>query len=185
MRDIGKVVSEIGRAMASLEPDLGEQAVPPGRWFDGFWDFVVENRLRLQTGPVWEINGFTMQLPWSLLVLASAEEAYPIAEIYVFVEAKDRRPAISAPWPVSSVTIPGNGEVSQGAPDPLDRPHDRELAAAITRLGFTPRVGYWGIRCDWHRPADMSADEVCFAMRAALADAPKLLPLALNLARTA
>lgn len=185
MRNIGKVVSEIERAMASLEPGLGKQVVPPGRWFDGFWDFVVENRLRLQTGPCWEINGFTLQLPWSLLVIASAEDAYPIAEIYVFVEAKDRRSEIRAPWPVSSVTIPVNDGVRMGAPDALDRPHDKELAAAIARLGFTPRVGYWGIRCDWRRLSGGSGDADGLALRAALADVPKLLPLALDLARTA
>lgn len=185
MRRIGQVVSEIERAMASLAPALGGHAGQPGHWFDGFWDFVVENRLRLQTGPAWEIDGFTMQLPWSLLVIASAAEAYPAAEIHLFVEAKDRRPSICAPWPVSSVTIPGNDAARMGRPDALDRPHDPALAAAIARLGFTPRVGYWGIRCDWRRPSAVCVDEVAASVRAALAEVPTLLPLALNLARSA
>ena len=171
--------------MASLATALNAKAGKPGRWFDGFWDFVVENRSRFLNGPAWEISGFTLQRPWSLLVLAAAAEADPPVEIYLFVEAKDRRPSIRAPWPVSTLTIPGEGGAEEGRPDALDRPHDKELAAAIARLGFTPRVGYWGIRCDWCLAPNISVDAVAAVVRAALAEVPSVLPLALKLAGTA
>lgn len=171
--------------MASLATTLAGKAEKPGRWFDGFWDFVMENRPRFLNGPAWELSGFTLQRPWSLLVLAAAAEAEPPAEIYLFVEAKDRRPSIRAPWPVSTLTIPGDGGAEEGRPDALDRPHDKELAAAIARLGFAPRVGYWGIRCDWRLLSDISVEAAAAAVRAALAEIPTILPLALKLANTA
>lgn len=185
MPKIEPLISAIEQAMAPLEKALDGCRGSAGDWFDGFWDFVVENRERIKAGPAWEINGYATQRPWSLIIISTTTAAHPVVEIYLFVEDKDYRASARAPWPVCSVVIPGNDPVRVGDRDSFDRPHDQDLAAAIERLGFTPRVGYWGIRCDWISRADASIAAVVEAVRRALANIPQLLQLALDLANTA
>ena len=49
---------------------------------------------------VWEIQGDT----WAIIFILSKHPS-PSLQAHVFVEAKDRRPRVRAPWPVSSVAL--------------------------------------------------------------------------------
>lgn len=163
------VVSVMNQAMDRLALELDEHLTSPGSWFDGFWDFFVENRARIEEGPSWQIAGMS-SFSWAILAIAARPAAHPAAaEVHVFVEARDYRPGIHAPWPVS------------GKRDGLNRPHDKERAEAIRRLGFEPRVGYWGVACTWHTPTEATED-IAETVRLALADVPKVLHLAVDLA---
>lgn len=147
VRSSNPVAPFLGEALARASLLLGGQVTTPGTWFDGFWDFVTDNRDRLTCEPAWEIQG-CIRFPWALEALAPEDPARPLFELYVFVENKDARPGVSAPWPVSSVVL-GGGEAPQMGPrDRFDRPHDPALAEQIRGLGFTPLVGYWGVRCE-------------------------------------
>jgi hypothetical protein len=137
----------LGEALARASLLLGGQVTTPGTWFDGFWDFVTDNRDRLTCEPAWEIQG-CVGFPWALEALAPEAPVRPLFELYVFVESKDTRPGVSAPWPVSSIVLGGNEPAQTGARDRFDRPHDPALAEQIRALGFTPLVGYWGVRCE-------------------------------------
>jgi hypothetical protein len=168
--------------MARVAARLGGQVTPAGAWFDGFWDFFVENRERLARGPAWEIQGAS-QPPWAIEMLAPEEANRPLFELYIFVELKARRPKGVAPWPVSSVLLSGAAPPEMGARDRFDRPHDQAPADDLRRRGFVPLVGYWGVRCEARVPRDDAG--AAESVQAVLAALPEALPLALALAITA
>jgi hypothetical protein len=176
------LASFVEAEIAAIAARLGGAVTPAGAWFDGFWDFFVENRERLTRGPAWEISGAS-QLPWAIEMLAPEETDRPLFELYMFIEAKDSRQGVSAPWPVSSVLLGGASPPEVGARDRFDRPHDPARAESLRRRGFAPLVGYWGVRCE----ATVSRDEARAATRvqSTLAALPETLPLALALASSA
>jgi len=143
----------LGDALARVAPVLGGRITTAGCWFDGFWDFVADNRDRLRHEAAWEVQG-SVGPPWALECVASDDPARPLFELYVFVENKDGRPGVSPPWPVSSLVVGGDEEPQTGARDRFDRPHDHALAEDIRGYGFTPLVGYWGVRCEMSVPRD-------------------------------
>jgi hypothetical protein len=169
----------MGDALARVAPVLGGRVTAAGSWFDGFWDFVAENRDRLKREAAWEIQG-TVGPPWAVEILAPDDPAGPLCEVYVFVENKDRRPGVSPPWPVSSLDLGGDGSPQPGERDRFDRPHDHALAERLRGFGFTPRVGYWGLRCE----TSVARDEPYGADRigAILSRLPDVVALALRLA---
>ena len=169
----------LGDALARVAPLLGGRVTKAGSWFDGFWDFVVDNRDRLTREAAWEVQG-TVGRPWALECLASDDPARPLFELYVFVENKDRRPGLSPPWPVSTMVVGGDEAPRTGARDRFDRPHDHALAEELRRYGFTPLVGYWGVRCETSVPRDdrYGPDRA----GAILARLPDVVALALRLA---
>ena len=171
----------LGDALARVAPVLGGRVTTAGSWFDGFWDFVVDNRDRLTGEAAWEVQG-TVGPSWALECLAPDDPARPLFELYVFVERKDRRRGVSPPWPVSSMVVGGDEEPRTGARDRFDRPHDHALAEEIRSHGFTPLVGYWGVRCETNVARDdpNGPDRV----GAILARLPDVVALALRLADT-
>jgi hypothetical protein len=174
------VATLVNEEIAGIAARLGGQATRPGEWFDGFWDFFVENRDRLQDRSAWEIQGSGSAWPWAVEIFASDDVARPQLEVHLFVEAKDGRLGVSAPWPVSSVVLGGGDAPEVGARDRADRPHDGALAEDLRGRGFAPMVGYWGVRCE----ANVGRDDAqgLGAVRATLAALPDALRVALALA---
>ncbi|HEY7372118.1 MAG TPA: hypothetical protein VIF57_08175 [Polyangia bacterium] len=173
------IVNLVGATVADLAARVGGQVTGPLSWFDGFWDFVVENRVRLAREPAWAIAGVS-RLPWVIVLLAPGEAAVTQFEAYLFVEAKDHRPGVTAPWPVSSVALDSAEAPRVGARDRFDRPYDVGLADQLRRRGFAPAAGYWGVRCDARVARDDSGGVE--RARAILTALPEALPLALALA---
>lgn len=132
---------EIDGLVRGVAVALDGKVTRAGSWFDGFWDFYVDNRERFGRERCWEVQGAT-ELPWALEILAPGA-----IEVHVFVEAKDRRRGVRAPWPVASAVI-GSGEAARVGPkDTLDRPHDESFAREIEAYGYVVEVGYWGVHC--------------------------------------
>ena len=173
------ILNLVTATVPDLAARLGGQVTGPLSWFDGFWDFVVENRVRLAREPSWAITGVS-RLSWAIVLLVPDEPGGPVFESYLFVEAKDRRPGVAAPWPVSSVALGSAEPPRVHARDRFDRPHDLGLAERLRRHGFALAVGYWGVRCE-ARVARDNAGSVA-ATQAILAALPDALPLALALA---
>ena len=128
----------LGDALARVAPVLGGRVTTAGSWFDGFWDFVVDNRDRL-----------TRDAAAPVLVL----------DEHVQLEQRPGRivggQALERPrWPVSSMVVGGDEAPRTGTRDRFDRPHDHALAEEIRGHGFTPLVGYWGVRCETSVPRD-------------------------------
>ena len=67
----------LGDALARVAPVLGGQVTTAGSCFDGFWDFVVDNRDRLTPEAAWEVQG-TVGPPWALECLAPDDPARPL-----------------------------------------------------------------------------------------------------------
>jgi hypothetical protein len=78
------------------------------------------------------------------------------------------------------MAVGGDEEARKGARDRFDRPHDHALAEEIRGYGFTPLVGYWGVRCETNVARDdpNGPDRV----GAILARLPDVVALALRLA---
>ena len=173
------VATLVNGAIAELAARLDGQTTTAGAWFDGFWDFFVENRRRLESGPAWEIQGVSGP-PWAVELIASDDVARPQLEVYLFVERKDYRPNVHAPWPVSTVVIGSADAPGTGARDRFERPHDGALAEDLRGRGFIPLVGYWGVRCEARVARDDGKG--LEAVRATLEALPEALRVALALA---
>src|SRR5690348_12699650 len=100
------ILNLVTATVPDLAARLGGQVTGPLSWFDGFWDFVTDNRVRLAREPAWAIAGVS-RLPWSIVLLAPREPAGAVFESFLFVEEKDQRPGVTPPWPVSSVALGG------------------------------------------------------------------------------
>ena len=173
------VATLVNGEIAGIAARLDGQTTKAGAWFDGFWDFFVENRHRLESGPAWEIQGLSGR-PWAVEMIASDDVARPQLEVHLFVERKDDRPNVRKPWPVSSVAIGSADAAETGARDRFERPHDGALAEALRGRGFIPLIGYWGVRCE----AQVARDDGkgLEAVRAMLEGLPEALRVALALA---
>ncbi len=130
--------------IADLASRLDGVVCKTGAWFDGFWDFFTSNRDRLERGPGWEIQGGGPP-PWAIEFLGPCDDGS--FEIHLFVECKDRRPGVCAPWPVSAIVLAPDAHAEVGPRDAFDRPHDGDLARQLAERGFDLRVGYWGVHC--------------------------------------
>jgi hypothetical protein len=171
----------LGEALARASLLLGGRVTAPGTWFDGFWDFVADNRDRLTCEPAWEIQG-CVRHPWALEALAPEDPGRPLFELYLFVENKDQRPGVRAPWPVSSLVLGSDGPAREGARDRFDRPHDAAIAEQLRGFGVRPLVGYWGVRCE----TSVARDEPQAQDRVGqiIARLPDVVALSLRLADT-
>lgn len=114
----------------------------PLGWFDGFWDFVVTQRSHLARAAAVHIGGCVAvpSTPWYVLYWHPPDEEEPRLDI--FVEAKDRRPGVMAPWPVHSIYF-NSGEPVPPRENP-PRSRDEASATALTEIGFVVDLGYWG-----------------------------------------
>jgi hypothetical protein len=126
-------------ALAELAAMRGGRSMRAVEWFDGFWDFFVPNRDALATVPSIAVCGSH----WLALYWEPAD----VPRIDLFVEAKDRRPGVRAPWPVTSIEL-ATGDVLPVAVTP-GRTVDAEIDTRLHALGAEAQLGYWGLhaRC--------------------------------------
>jgi hypothetical protein len=108
-------------------------------WFDGFWDFFVNERDTLVDGRSWWVSGtYWFAMLWERV----GSDSEPELRLDLFVECKDCRPRRVAPSPVASIYVDDGKTVP---PDHLPpRPRGESQAALLESLGFTVDVGYWG-----------------------------------------
>lgn len=135
------MVEPLPRGVVDALRGVGSELVEGPRvtmWFDGFWDFFVPARRRLETAPAAAVICRDMYvLAWMPEVPAGLP---PRVCIEIFVE--QRVPGGVASWPVSSVVV-GTG-ASAPARGVATRSIDPAAAARLLRLGASVHVGRWG-----------------------------------------
>ena len=135
-------------------------------WFDGFWDFFVRERANIARSASWWVSG----TEWFVLFWErQTDEGGVEPRLDIFVENKDRRPGVVAPWPVSTIHLDGGSAVAPAAVV-VPRHVATATADALATSGLHVEVGYWGTHI--HR-ADGAELEV--------ADLERLLHAALGL----
>jgi hypothetical protein len=165
------VTIDIAANVAALAATLGGHAGRGSTWFDGFWDFVIEHRPELDAA--WEIQGDG----WAIVFFPPSVAA-PLLRAHVFVEAKDSRPGIRAPWPVSSIVLAPGTSARTAERDRHDRPFHAGDAALVRAFGFEPVVGYWGV----HASRSLNLSEPVELFERLFAELPRVLDACRHLA---
>ncbi len=143
-------MADIPALLAAHLPALARvlQAAPgqdqPLSWFDGFWDFVVRERAALEASAAWHLAGAGAGLPWFFLCVRLSGIATEPWQVHVFIELKCPPGSGPAPWPVSSITVPGGQPITPG-PAERQRPLPADTHAALRATGLDVTLGYWGI----------------------------------------
>lgn len=130
-------VSEVARRRGLC----ASQGNPLG-WFDGFWDFVTTERVRLERSVAWRVSDGGPHTPdWILMYWRAA--ANEDAQLDIFVECRDYRPGARAPWPVTTIYLHNSELVPPSALPP--RSCDAGIIAELAALAFKIQFGYWGV----------------------------------------